>query len=360
MEKKQIIYRNNILTIASKNKTLLIKRINYNVILKRNMLHAGTKLCGNEKIIYQQMIFKFINYTKRGDFSMQSHIQFCESVLNMDFRLGQHLIETIFYKGNYEISLVRKELQKDFILSSQIETHKVDNAYIIASIHAKMLRQNTYFKKGILTVLEPPQVEKNLNLEAALKDTGQKFPDYVFEHVLGEIKIIRHYDLKTTKSDTFSFDKGHVLSMSNSVMFDCYVERLLNLQRKIYGKTYPEIGNVLDKILLSGDSWEIRNEKTHEFYLNILHKYPNIRPSLVFKHDLIYESQNIVVPKYIQTIMSYYNIADSRPISEEALAETLFKSGTSVTKNFMEGTQHNQNIKNMLKEMLTNWTNIND
>ena len=29
--------------------------------------------------------------------------------------------------------------------------------------------------------------------------------------------------------------------MSDAVMFDCYVERLLTLQKKMYGKTYPEI-----------------------------------------------------------------------------------------------------------------------
>jgi hypothetical protein len=58
--------------------------------------------------------------------------------------------------------------------------------------------------------------------------------------------------------------------------------------------------------------------------------------------------------------MSYYNIADSRIISEKVLAETLLKSGDLATNNFVEGKQHNQNIKNMLNEMLKTWININD
>ena len=59
-------------------------------------------------------------------------------------------------------------------------------------------------------------------------------------------------------------------------------------------------------------------------------------------------------------IMSYYNIADSRFISEKVLAETLLESGKLATNNFLEGKQHNQNIKNMLNKMLTTWININD
>ena len=342
--------------ITKKTKYYLIVKKNYNQIIKRTMLHAGTKLYSNEKILYQNMIYKFINYAKKGDFSPESHLNFCESILNIDIRLGQHLIETIFYKQKYNITTLREILKSDITLSNQFHTNYVDNAYIISAIHGKMLRQNNFFKKGKLTVLEPPQSEKNVDLDSALKDTGQKFPDYVFEHLLdNDKKIIRHYDLKTTTFDLFKHNKGHVLSVADTLIYEKYVEKVLKLQAQSYGSKYPEIRKFFADILNSKDSWTVRNDKVHEFYLNILHKYPDIRPSLVFKHDLAYDSKNIAVPKYIETIMSYYNIADSRDISEKALAHALLQSGDVATNNFTKGSQHNQNIKNSLKEMLQKW-----
>jgi hypothetical protein len=312
------------------------------------MLHAGTFLKGHEKIFYGKMLTRLNEYFGKNNFDTQSYFKCVEDILSIDFRLGQHVIYSTFKGHKNSLEDVR-EYFHDINLELRHDRLFVDHAFVVSCCHARLMKQQRLFQKETLTVMDPPKQTAHYD-PTALATVGQKFPDYIY----GEKK----YDLKTSNTHNFSADRGYVLCISDNNIFNEYVETLLRKQQKLY-KDIPELARIFNEVLSdkNNTTWEERNDLLHTYFMNVLHKHPQVHPSLIFKHEVTPYVKEIKVPKYIETILSHYHQENEEieHASERTLIESLQGKGGNPKRliaNYLAEPRSNKNILEALKKIL--------
>lgn len=299
----------------------------------------------------------------------EAFFQFSVEMLALHPKYFQHFLVVTYPTRLYSLIDVKNAFPEVNIIKD-IHSLYIDNSLLVSVINASLLKKQFYFKKGTLQALEPPKTgHDKIQSLVEFQNTGQKFPDYAFMYIFNEkTKLWRYYDQKTsTDIHAISVTQGHVIGVGvaeiETKKYEEIIEYLITHQYKHYQKLEITVADFIHDLLNKTDlSWSARNLILQEFYLNNLHKYPKLNPTLVFQHEAFsnsYSSKGTL--KHLETFINS-DVVSSKGHTENAIARIIHQQGPKATENYLKESGHNKNIvatlKDLLNESINNLKNI--
>lgn len=305
---------------------------------------------------FAQIVALHNNMLKEGRQSSILFLHYSKTMYPVHPKIFQHFLEVAYPGRQYSILDVQQIFPQVDIIPAVASALFINNSLLISIINGAYLKKQSYFEKGTLKALEPPETGHNKIISTLeLQQTNQRFPDYFYEFDK-ETKVWRYYDLKTTTDiNSICVTNGNLIGVGlaegDTERYELIVKYLIMHQVKAYVKYKDLCGFIKDLINNNTLSWTQRNLKLQEYYLQHLSKYPEINPSLVFQHEKFHSLQKTTVPKYLETFINS-DVISSRVNTENALAQIIESAGPKAMENYIKEHSSNKNIVAILNIML--------
>ena len=305
---------------------------NFNKIIKRNMMAAGSHMSVAQKQAAATIFSLHIKMLKQVTVTGIDFLKNISEGIVLHGKIYQHMITSIYGNIIFNTDFVRKHLPGVDIFDDS--KGYVDLDCVIAAVSASHIIKKPPFLNGKFKVLSNPEkIDKNLDSNSpSFQQTKQLNPDYLFDNKNPLWQ--RYMDLKTGKMNV---DRCHI-TITND--FTEYVKKSYQIfveQKTRYADLYPG-SKLVDTIDLLDKNksipWDARYTKFLEYLADNLQDYPKINPSVIFHVTLSYNIQNYTDKKY-DGIFSTDSFIDNES-SREFLHSLIEKEGSTVVANFMK------------------------
>lgn len=277
--------------------TFVIKVDNLNLIHKRTMMAANTKLTLSEATQQKKLLSLLLQRLRENPLNQDKLLSLIE-ISPINVKLFQNMVTVIFPKANFSLEMVQQKYP-GINLGLRNTTELSWNDVIAAHIAFTVKNHGTFPPDSKLYVqgtppYDPIKGDTSNNLQA-IANTGQKNPDYFLVHK----EWSRYYDFK---SGQYSHMKGHIVVRNTDEAFEQTIKEIMYNQLQFFmakGDPYIDVavfikGLINDKTL----DWVQRSKNLQAYYFSIMQRLPPETPSMAFVYKPAYEHENMSYKYY--------------------------------------------------------------
>ena len=305
----------------------------------RSMMTAGTYITMYEKTALVKILHLHNVFLKRclislkvKNIALNDFIDFATTTAALNYKMFQNVISIMYPHIKFPLSMIRERITSLSIHHNDYISGTVDLDHFIAIIAGASVKNQPPLTNGSLYALGAPTQHRFLENSLAYQQTKQPNPDYqkITLSNSKERTVIwsRYYDLKTGK---ISVNRGHIYITSNDTIYEEKSQVLLQNQLKTYSSLCeadsPLVLYLYYLVNQNNKSWGDRNDLFKNFLLHHLKDAPdNINPSLIFKVNLDYNTENVKPSKILEGIVNRSSFEDVKT-SRNTLTRVIYEVG---------------------------------